>query len=1293
MVRALRERSLGANQAGIQACASHGISLEGIGLTLPLLVDGTDLDLWARRRHAQAYLPVLVRRLVRATARQVEELSFASGEGVQLGGWDGIVRATEGDVHVPCGVSGWELGTNSGVKGKADDDYDKRRRDSLGLEQEQTTFVFVTPRRWGGKEDWIREKRTDGAFRDVRSYDADDLENWLERAPAVHIWISHRLGKHPQGVIGLEDRWDEWSRGTDPATSPDLVIAGRDEESEALKSWLGQESGGVFVLKAESAEQAVAFLGATVMRLPEEERETNLSRTVVVEDAFAWRSLALSETPLLLVPAFDAGNLVSSAERGGHSVLVPVGSAGSGSRASLELPRPRRTAARAALLEMGVGEYNVDGLARLARRSSMALRRRLSIVPGTQQPEWAKPENAESVIPAMLAGVWEDDNPDDREGVAQLAGTVYEEVSAALTRWSNGPDPPVRLVRATWVLVSKEDAWELLETYLRRDVLTRFEDVISEVLGQLDPAYDLPADRRWAATLFADVRPNSDRLREGLVDTLALMAARSGASPLAGGSTGQERADRVIRKLLAAAEGDWRVWASLSDVLPLLAEAAPDEFLRAVEVDLAGDEPVLADLFTDDEGLLNSSPHASLLWALEALARTRRFLARASLALSKLARLDPGGRTVNRPMNSLREIFMCMWPKTAANLAERMQVVDLIRGREPTVGWRLLVGILPTVNNISFGISSPRYRDWAEGVEPSVPNDQFFDAVDEALKRLLEDAGYSGRRWASLVSTLPYLPTEEQLAAAVDGLLELDADSIVDGTFLRDELRKVISRHRSYAGESWTLPEEQVDRLERVYENLEPSDPVSKNVWLFSGFPQLSRTTESSWTERQEELRGRRAAAIREVYDGQGLAGLQELAARAEDPFAAGVSVGQSELLVNDEEDAFLARNIGSIDERARKLGAGFAVGRHNKRGWDWIEEKLSAARGSWSETQKARFLARLPIEDRLYEILDGTDDKTKAAYWAVTDPYRLTEPKDCTRVTQRFLEHSRPYAAVETLALGVQRAAPSVSPSLVAQALEAAGTSPPPEHIDLSLFAHYVVELLDLLYDSDDVDAHLVARLEWYYLYVLDQVERSPRLLHRELSRSPALFADVVDLVYRPDTVEEEETEPTEFDQQRASQADELLRSWRVIPGSTENGRIDSHELDDWISQARLATTARGQGTSADRCIGRMLAASPEGEDGTWPHDAIRRVIDRLGSDDVDEAFKNQVINSRGVYSRDYLEGDDQERELAQKYRGYANACRFSSPRTATVLDEIAGLYESWARLHDDEAELREDE
>jgi hypothetical protein len=132
------------------------------------LIDATDLSLWAKRHDAQARLPQLIRRLVLASVARAERLHFRAHEGISLEGWDGVVQVETGNAFVPDGVSGWEMGTNMGVKRKADGDYTKRSADPLGLDPTHTTFVFVTPRRFRDKEEWVGERRREGCWKDVR---------------------------------------------------------------------------------------------------------------------------------------------------------------------------------------------------------------------------------------------------------------------------------------------------------------------------------------------------------------------------------------------------------------------------------------------------------------------------------------------------------------------------------------------------------------------------------------------------------------------------------------------------------------------------------------------------------------------------------------------------------------------------------------------------------------------------------------------------------------------------------------------------------------------------------------------------------------------------------------------------------------------------------------------------------------------------------------------------------------------------------------------------------------------
>jgi hypothetical protein len=184
-----------------------------------------------------------------------------------MGGWDGIVDAPEGNTFVPDGFSVWELGVNGGVKKKAESDYQKRCTNPLGVVPAETTFVFVTPRRWGGKDDWVREKNDEGIWAEVRAYDADDLEQWLELAPAVHAWLAQLVGKWTEGTQDISSFWDEWTNSTSPPMNVQLHLAGREKEVEKIQEWLSGFPSKL-TIQADSQEEAIAFFAAVIHALP-----------------------------------------------------------------------------------------------------------------------------------------------------------------------------------------------------------------------------------------------------------------------------------------------------------------------------------------------------------------------------------------------------------------------------------------------------------------------------------------------------------------------------------------------------------------------------------------------------------------------------------------------------------------------------------------------------------------------------------------------------------------------------------------------------------------------------------------------------------------------------------------------------------------------------------------------------------------------------------------------------------------------------------------------------------------
>jgi hypothetical protein len=661
---------------------------------------------------------MLVRRLILATAT-VTEITMRAREGALLPGWDGIVRSDCKDAHVPLGTSGWELGTSNDSRDKAQSDIRARTKDPLGLDPAATTFVAVTSRLWRERDDWRDARRKDGPWADVRAYDADDLVTWLERAPSVHYWISEQLGREPRDVRTPDAWWERWVSQTRITHPRAFLLAGRDEVATEIRGALGRSPRPVTVV-GPSREEALALVCASLLG-EGDEIDSLRARAVIVSAPGAWDRLIDSAHNLVLIPNFDDAD-IASALRKDHHVVIPLGRDARSAEGHIVIPLLDRGKATDALADdaTGITREVADRYAMRAYRNLLSLRRTLAINPRFQRPSWSLGEEGRHLAPLVLAGSWSDDVDGDLEAIEALTGREYGEVEGHLVMWSALDDVPMTRTGPLWRVVSKEDAWDLVSALVTKTTLSLFSDVAARVLKEHDPALDVPAGQRFMASVVGKPRKHSPRLRQGIADTLAFLGGYATSHWLNDGATGQQHANHVVRAVTEHANADatGRAWQSLADVLPLLAEAAPDAFLDAVDAALASDPPVLRSLFMDAElGPLSgtSSPHIGLVWALETVAWSSAHMSRAAAALAGLAEIDPtpDSNVHPRPAGSLASVFSLGNPQTSVPLGRRLQVLDGLRQRAPAAAWPLLRATIPNPWELHSPSYRPLWRSWA----------------------------------------------------------------------------------------------------------------------------------------------------------------------------------------------------------------------------------------------------------------------------------------------------------------------------------------------------------------------------------------------------------------------------------------------------------------------------------------------------------------------------------------------------------------------------------------------------
>jgi hypothetical protein len=856
----------------------------------PHLVNAEDISNWSRRIDSFSQFPGIVRMLLKRNNDQITRLDMRDAEGVRARGYDGIVEALRGTPLVPMGRSVWEMGVNSDFKSKAKQDYDKRTKNTLGENPAETTFVFVTSHRWDGKDAWERERTQSGPWKDVRVFDVDNLMDGLEEAHAVHVRLSEILGKPATAVRSIEEWWDAFCARSSPAVSAEIALAGADQAARLLT--LLDESRPFTTIRAKSVDDVLAFVAATMLTTSPDLRTELLARTLIVHDAAALRQLDGSETLLILLPFEEEMRREAELVRSNHVLFMCEDDA----PADVELPNIDIAEVTRLLTREGVER----GLAtELGQAAGVSLKRFQRVASGQRvpQPEWSTAFADRDVRRAWLLRSWMAARSGDLDVFEQVVGKPFGDVEEPLRHAARGADPVFSTVGAVWSVVSPADFWDYVTPHLGASDLEALERTVQDVLGAVDPALELPPDERWFAAVRGKARIHSPELRRGLATTLALVGVKGETTTLGGGTTGGRWVRGVLHSLFNRANNDdtGQLWASLTDVLPLLAEAAPDIFLSALDSAIRHADTALSQMFTDNQGdsYTSASAHTGLLWALEVTAWLPPHFSQSVSALASLAEIDPGGRLSNRPFNSLKDIYRPWLPQTLVSWADRLASLAVLARRYPDVGPRLLIELLPSGHDLAMHNATPKFR--AEVTEPQQADPrEWLETIAALVSLLLPTLRMRGELWPDFLEHFPHLPPADRDRVYVELPQSIEAIKPDERNAVWEKATDLIRRHREYHDAKWALPEDELVRFEQAIAGATPADARDENCWLFDNtHPDIGIRKSTDLEAYDREISKLRADAIKRILDEYGLACVEAFAQTVKYPYLVGTALAE----------------------------------------------------------------------------------------------------------------------------------------------------------------------------------------------------------------------------------------------------------------------------------------------------------------------------------------------------------------------------------------------------------------
>ena len=1257
------------------------------------------LEQWADRVDARHMSGELMRRLIHANLpmSSISMIRFLANEATQLSGWDGVLSCTSQSPWIPNGNSVWELGVGANDRAKIKSDFNKRKNVKLpkGWVRKETTYVAVSFRKFDNKVDFETELKGSANWKNVVIIDSSSMEEWIENFYSVQAWLKDERVIPYVSIESLSGFWQRWVEKTDPEITEALLLYAREKYGQQFLEQFSEEDA-YFTVQSDSPEESLAFSYAVISSNPNEDEQLNyLSKCVVVNNVEDARRLASQEQHYVFL-INNAISEVRALGKYGHKIIVANGrQVPKKTPAEIELKRLLGREFAEALQKIGLSKEDAEKDSRACGASIGIWRvwNQLEFgISDDELPNWAKNEFAETVIPAVLVGGWDESSIGDIEVLEKLANCNYVDYCQKLQSFLNHDNPLMIKVGTAWVATASATAFALVVQNINSFHLQKFEEVVNDVFSEVDPRLEMPPEERGMAALHGLNVKHSAWIRDGLAESLLKISVLGQRleenSVIRNGLDKQSYVDTIISGLKALSN-DVRVITSLSNQMPVLAEAAPIPFMEALDSLIQGYPDKVKTIFEDTNGFYSHSYHSYFLWSLETLAWEPKYFPRVCLTLLNLAALDPGGQTSNRPINSLIEIFLSWSPGTVASLDKRLEVLNLLANKNEDVAWELMKGLLPKFHGISNLTSEPKWKDFSRSYKKIFARSERYKTDIEYLKFSISIADIIPNRWLDLIDVYSMAP-EEQQAEIVEGLRKVAA-SLSDKDerhLLWTAIRQECNKHKEFPDAQWSMSEQQLSALETLLPLFESEEVIQKASWLFDEYYPGIGFPKADFKATEEKLQKIRFNVVSDILRTQGTQGLLALAESVQFPGFVVQSIDEDILDFSFFEECTIYfnhkndTNILFFMALSQKLFSLFDE--------CWNNYILASDFfNSLDDIDRAKLFFGYPDTLETYELIKRAGDEVESEYWKKRPTWFSDDnPEVLYFACNKFIEHGRSIELPIRVISILEKLPDDFGFRLLEDIYRHLGKEGTVD--SLSSQAPWISAIFEKL-SKMKVDIQRLARLEYQYLPLLHRyrsIGKNQLTLHKLLSEDAEFFIKIMSQLYKPASSEAQE-EATEESKNKAQLALELLYSWKTPPGLSDDGSVNINNFNTWILTARRLAEDVDRLDICDQKIGEVLYYLPiDDEDGHWPHRCLRQLLEDIDSKEIETGLGISQFNSRGVTHKKMFEGGKKERELASMWAARSDELSTTWPKASAFCSRIAESWEREAKAEDERAE-----
>ena len=587
------------------------------------------------------------------------------------------------------------------------------------------------------------------------------------------------------------------------------------------------------------------------------------------------------------------------------------------------------------------------------------------------------------------------------------------------------------------------------------------------------------------------------------------------------------------------------------------------------------------------------------------------------------------------------------------------------------------------------------WRDWQIKPSSGVSEKDYFEFIGGIAQRLLADADTDATRWTQVISELPELldKVEPELSQRIlQQISDLGTLNIPDEqrTDLLTKVREFLNHHRSHPDADWAWSEPQLAPLQQLYDQLQPTDLLQRNVWYFDQWPKLPQgIVYRKSTDSMQVIREVQTSALTELQAVYGLNFLPDLIALAPQPYMVGDAVGRSSQINDAEKIGLLQQYLASADDREGRFALGVANSYARQLGAEAASSFIRRQIGSWTPAQVAIWLQIMPATPATWQLAQEAGAEIEEQYWLVASDY-VENDEDSAPAARYLLQHRRPLTAAYVLS-HICHSDQTVPNELVLETLEFIAKHGNGADEGKQMRGYELSNLLDELKNTPAEQRGRAIAIA--FIFSRQASDRIPAVIDQALREDPNFFVEVLGYLYKPDTADDES--PVEADG-HTPEADEeegansnrilfahlafhILHDWKSVPGTQPDGTFNGDSLKQWAAEVKSIAANKKLSSKLDSQLGKILSHAPAGPNSVWPHPAVCEILQ--------EEQDNQRLRDSfhtGCYSRHgrthAVTGGTREQAIADEYATWANQRQISYPAAASLLRELADTFSRMA-------------